>query len=236
MNAGGKRLCVPAFCLFLAAVSGCADGPFSDMFVLSSPFGRDDSADDARYGPTPVDRIKVLKSLASQAEGLQPDQQQRLSEDLTQRVETEQDPLIRAEVVRALGAFPTAAAAGGLRTALADGDSDVRIAACEAWARRGGPEAITALADVLGSDTDIDVRLAATRALGQFRDPAAVRALALGLDDGNPALQYRAIESLKSLSGHDYGNDITAWREFAQGGNPAPPGPPSIAALLRGLF
>jgi len=35
------------------------------------------------------------------------------------------------------------------------------------------------------------------------------------LEDGDPAVQYRAVASLKQVSGRDLGNDVNDWREWA---------------------
>ena len=67
---------------------------------------------------------------------------------------------------------------------------------CDLWGRRPDAEAAQVLADVLASDSDKDVRMAAVRALGQCHDAMAVRALGT-LNDTDPAMQYRAMVSLK---------------------------------------
>ena len=227
---------------WMVTAPGCANGPLKDNPLKNSvmfgwlPDRKDDPDDLDRFGPIPSVEIAQLRELSDAINRTAPDVQQRLSVDLANRVTSEQDPLIRAEVVRTLGALKTATAAQGLQNALADGVPDVRIVACEAWRRRGGPESITALASVVGSDTDLDVRLAATRALRGSRDPRALQALSVALDDADVALQYRAIESLREVSPHDYGGDVGAWRQFAQGGTPPPPEPVSLAQRLRDWF
>ena len=78
--------------------------------------------------------------------------------------------------------------------------------------------------------------LAAARGLASYRGPAAERALAIALDDKDPALQYRAMQSLREISDRDYGNNAVAWREYLRGGNPAPPEGPSIVERINDLF
>jgi HEAT repeat protein len=112
----------------------------------------------------------------------------------------------------------------------------VRVAACEAWSRRGGPEAVHALSKVLHGDTELDVRLAAARALGALRDRTAIPALGLALEDANPALQWRAIQSLKAVSGRDFGDNVPAWRQFVQSGAAPEREHPSLADRVRDLF
>jgi HEAT repeat protein len=193
-------------------------------------------AEDERLGPTPHQRLEALDSLASQAANAGPDERDRVARKLTGRYRSESDPLFRAAVVRALGDLPSPAAAEGLTLALEDSDPDVRITACEAWRRLGGPEALRVLTRVLNESTDLDVRLAATRELGALGDPAAAQSLGLALDDPNPALQWRAVQSLKAVSGRDFGDNLSAWRQFARGGVPHPPENPSLAERLRSLF
>ena len=41
--------------------------------------------------------------------------------------------------------------------------------------------------------------------------------------DGNPAMQATAHVALTEVSGHDYGNNLEAWREFAQNGTTEAP-------------
>jgi HEAT repeat protein len=121
-----------------------------------------------------------------------------------------------------------------IKTAIHDPDSDVRVVVCEAWGRRGGDESRHLLAEMLGNDTNVDVRIAATKALGRFKnDPEALRALRLAMDDNSPAMQYRAVESARTISGKDFGNNLIAWREYMDGGNPPEQPSPSLAERLK---
>ncbi len=224
-------------CLLLASfLSGCVDGPL-DTQISMNPFSRG-GPEEKQYGPTPGQRMSELRDLGSRADRLSSAEQEQRASDLVRRLQNEADPLMRERIVETLGAFKTRSAADGLRQAVNDGDRHVRIAAVKAWEQQATRESVNVLAETLGSDTDIDVRLAATRALGGFQDPAAIRALGVTLEDpsSDPALQYRAIESLRSASGRDYGNDLQAWRQFAAGGDPPLPEKPSIARRLQDLF
>ena len=78
--------------------------------------------------------------------------------------------------------------------------------------------------------------MAAARELRRFPERTAYQALGLALQDDDPALQYRAIESLKAASGKDYGNNLQAWQQFAEGQDPGPEYTPSVADRLRSLF
>lgn len=226
-----------AWCLVLAAASacallaGCAEGPLARYGELNPWVKSQWDQEDAQYGPSFHTRVARLRSLRARAKRFNAGEQERLSQELAPLVQNEPNLAIRREVVLVLGRLPTEAATAALRLALTDSDPEMRVAACDAWRQRGGKEALERLSGVVNSDTDTDVRLAATRALAGFHDPAAVRALGVALDDSNPALQYQAVQSLRSVSGHDLGTDIAVWREYARGEEPplAPAQTPSVA-------
>jgi hypothetical protein len=118
-----------------------------------------------------------------------------------------------------------------LKAGLEDPDADVRIACCESWTTVGGPQAAEALGSVLGADTSAEVRIAAAHSLGQVNDPVCMKALAVGLGDTDIAVQFRSMQSMKTLTGRDFGDDVTQWRQFARGETPTPSanGQPSLA-------
>jgi HEAT repeat protein len=70
----------------------------------------------------------------------------------------------------------------------------------------------------LASDTNGDVRQAAVEALGRTTDPKALAPLTEALADPDPAMQALAQEALVASSGKDFGNNVEAWREYAQTG------------------
>jgi hypothetical protein len=228
----GKTLPLVGLCLFLAG-SGCAQQQAAKKWY--DPFGLFAKKEEPTVKvKTSAERIKILHELAKRAPEMSPDEQQRASQEIANALGkgNEDDILVRAQMLRTIAVFPTPLAGEILTYGLKDEDRDVRVACCEAWGQRGGEEAVRLMAETLGSDTDVDVRLAAARSLGVLKDPKAIQALGAALDDLNPAIQYRAIESLRKISGKSY-IDIKDWRQFAQGRSPEEP---SIAARLRRLF
>ena len=222
--------------LLLTAFSGCGERPFAD-WGLVDPWARKSWKEDERFGPTYYTKREELKKRREGVRNLSPEEQERAAVELAERLRDEQHPVLRGDLIRALALLPSATASEALKQAVNDTDPDVRVIACEAWGKRGNGEARQVLAQVLGSDTDPDVRIAATRQLGQFKnDPEAMQALKLALDENNPALQYRAVESLKGMSGRDYGTDMVAWREYIDGGNPPEPPAASIAERIKRLY
>jgi len=184
----------------------------------------------------PCERMAELRELAKRAGSMSPAEQEQTGRSLAEQFRTEGDPLIRAQMVRALREFQTAEASAVLGEAMEDSSIDVRIVACQAWGGRSGPQAVDLLGQRIGSDTNIDVRIAAARALGETGDQKAVDKLGLALDDADPALQYRAVLSLQKVTGKHLDNDVNQWRQYVKGETPTPAQPTSVAERLRHLF
>jgi len=230
----GKRLLIPACCVLMLVLGGCAE---LDLAPSGPIFPWEKARTDVVPGlVSPADRLAVLRKMREKAAWAKPDEQERISDELAAAFAEEADPLIRAEIVRAAGGYPTATADSLLRTAMNDSDSDVRVAGCEGWGKRRSPEAVGLLSSTLASDVDADVRLAAARALGETGDPGAVAALGEALEDRDPAMQYLAVRSLKNVTGKDLDGDVERWRQYVRGETPGPRKPVSIAERIRGMF
>lgn len=220
-------------CLTLATAggTGCAttqERKWYDPFAL---FQKDEPGPKIR---TAADYIKDLKKLADeQAPKMSPEEQERASTELARRLTEEDDTLIRAQILRTMAVLPTSTARAMLSAGLQDQDPDVRVACCEALAHRRGDDALQLLCETVNSDTNEDVRLAAARGLGKLGDQRGIPALAPLLDEENPAMRYRAIQSLEAISGRKY-DTLDEWRTFAQGGTVAEPA--GLASRLRKLF
>jgi HEAT repeat protein len=215
----------------LLGSSGCAG---TDTAQLSMPWSSG-NVDTSPGITTPAEQTAELKELAKKAPKSTPEEQERVSKDLASRIQREQDPLIRQQIVRTLAVYNTPMSSAVLQAAVGDNDADVRIAACQAWAKRKGPEAVEHLSRVIASDTNVDVRLAATRALGETGERGAIAPLSEALVDADPAMQHRAVESLRKVTGQDFGGDVNAWRQYAQSGR-ADVAPASFAQRMRKLF
>lgn len=192
----------------LGAACGCAE--------FRNPFAKQRTGSRME---TPADRVERLRELADRADALPPLEKERTSQTLAEQLPHEPDALVRMELLRTLGSLNASASLAAMHAGLTDPDEDVRVVCCEAWGRRGGPEATAALTGVLESDESNDVKLAAARALGESRDPAAIAALGAMLEHNNPALQYRAVVSLEKITHQDFGGDVNRWREYVQSGN-----------------
>ena len=225
-----RSTCVRLTCLgFLLALAGCG--------TIPTPWSRA-QRDTVQGVVAPSKRLADLRSLAKQAKSASVEQQRATSEELTEMIKREDDPAIRAQIVRTLGHYDTLLAGEVLAAALRDSEPAVRIAGCRAWVRRGGQQAIDALGRALKDDDQIDVRLAAAKGLGQLGDSGAVEALAGALGEADsswrrtdPALQYRIVKSLEGISGQRYGNDFGAWQQYARSERPRVKAPAVEEAL-----
>lgn len=207
-------LLVPIACFFV--VSGCAEGPLwqTGHFV---PWARNQWEQENELAATLQRRKRDLNEMVEQAST--DAQIHQAASRLGEIAKRDPVVLVRLHAVSLLGMVDHPAAIQHLRDATKDPDSQIRIAAVDSWQRMPGGAAIPELEEVLGSDTDVDVRLAATRSLGSFRDSRATQALSLALTDNNPAIQFRAMESLQQATGEKIGSDVAAWQRYLDSQN-----------------
>ncbi len=171
--------------------------------------------DQEKYGFTADTRIKKLAERSKTVKSESAQNQQDFTQDLVRMMLEEHDPRVRSKILETAAEYDTAAATAICTGAMQDPNEVVRIRACNVWAKRGGAEAVQLLATRFQTDADLDVRLRALKMLGELKDKQAIPVLARALEDGDPAVQYRAVASLKQVSGRDLGNDVNAWREWA---------------------
>jgi len=205
---------MPIFALMLGvllAALGCAQ-PASEKLAFRFPWQQ--VPEKIPGVKTPRERIDELDQLA-ESKSFPPG----TAEGLAREIQNEQDPQVRLHIVRVMAKLTDRQAAAVLHAGLEDPAESVRVACCEAWGERGGSEAVEELTTVLEAESNIDVRMAAAKALGVTKQPAAVKPLSEVLADSDPAIQRRAIDSLKNVSGKDYGYDLQAWRQYAAGEN-----------------
>lgn len=238
----------PVVCLvvLLAMAQGCTWGSKNGVPWWGSKKERDEAAANlVKYGPIARDRIQIVQAKGKMAARGSDQDKENVAAELKVAIQTEQDPLVRLEMMRVLGTIPNETAARVLYAGMKDPDVDVRVVVCEALGKRavaatraGGPPgaaneadvAVRLLGEALSGETIDDVRLAAARALGKIKnDSRAVGALGVALKDRNPALQFRAVASLKEISNKDFGNDVNKWQEYVD--SVAPPSPQQPKAI-----
>jgi HEAT repeat protein len=210
----------------IACTSSCASSSSGNWTRKLAFWNKEDV--DPRGALAPYKVVDKLREDRETLPTLPADQQQAKAAELATQYQIESDPLVRAQIVRTISVCGAPPAGATLTAALQDADRDVRLAACEAWGVHGGPQAVPSLSNLLRHDRSMDVRLAAARALGQLKGPEVVQALAPGLEDPDPAMQYRIVQSLRESTGKDFGDNVNAWNEFVRGGSP-----PEISASER---
>lgn len=222
--------------LLLLSATGCREAMLYDL-SWGWPFGKDkeDPAELARYGVMPLQRIKELDTMANQIQKAAPEERERLTQELARRMQNEIDPLVRVKMMTMIAEQKSPTTVAVLEAGLRDPDESVRRACCRGWAKQEPKAAAAMLERVIRSDQNMDVRQTAARSLGKIKDPAAITALSAALDDNEISVQSCAMESLKEVSGKDFGLDVRLWREFARGGNPTPPSI-SVADRFKSLF
>ncbi len=126
------------------------------------------------------------------------------------------DPTVRAACIQALGEH------GGvddvqviLRHLQKDDASIVRWEAAKALQKLHTDEAIDPLIRAAQDDEEIDVRLAAARALGQYPRPRVFDALLGVLTDDDFGVSHAARQSLKLLTGEDFGHEPEPWLQWS---------------------
>jgi HEAT repeat protein len=184
---------------------------------------------------TPAMRSDAVREFATKATGDDTPQQREITDQLARQIQVEPDPLVRQSVIKAIAEFRTPMAQQVLQAGLNDENEAVRIECCNALGRRAETASVASLAAALGGDKSDDVKMAAAKALGKIKSPEAIKALAVALDDRDPAMQYVGVQSLKSITGKDYGPDVQTWRQVAAGGTPPAAPAPSIAERMRNI-
>ena len=205
---------------------------------MSNPFAAKPSAspaDIARFGPTANERIKELRAMRDAGPGADPAVHESKATELARKIQTERDPLVRAQIIRTIEIYPTRLTSAVLHAATNDPEPAVRIACADAWGKRSTDEAVEHLSELFKKDESIDVRFAATKGLGTTKNQGAIQQLAPALEDKDPALQLVAVESLRTLTGVDLGYDVNKWRDYLK--TPAAERPQQgLADRIRQLF
>lgn len=232
-------------CCVLAAllgVTGCATvwddfvtnrERFTDLFAE-----QEDPYHVIENSPSGDKRAEALQSLPEPAVHGGSEQDQRAVLNLLKHHATNDKMVIcRLAAIEALGRFRDPRAVDALKDAYyraksqgISGESStiVRCHALRALGKTRQPQASSLLLTVLrepavvGSAVEkrrkTDERIAAARALGEFNHPDSAYALVKVLrDEKNPALRYRAHQSLVRVTGREYPPDATIWANYLSG-------------------
>lgn len=144
--------------------------------------------------------------------------------DMTQN---DSDPLVRATAIRALARHGSPEHAIVIAEQLTHASPQVRWEAAKGLQRLHNPAIIDVMIKVLqNEDEDADVRMAIADALGQYHEDRVFQALLVALDHSELAVNTHALNSLRTLTGEDFGMNRGAWfrwreavdQPFARGG------------------
>jgi hypothetical protein len=175
----------------------------------------------------PRDKLQSWQKLVKSATS--PRDKTNVARQLEEAFFAEDDPQLRAEILRLMGQLnmpPTATLVGRAKS---DDDPSVRIQLCHLLAKSPPGSATEVLAELALNDTDQDVRQAAIKALGKLPDPHARQVLAKLLRNRDPAIQYLAVQSLKQITGKDFGLDFKQWEAYVNSNSSAEDGQPALA-------
>jgi HEAT repeat protein len=129
---------------------------------------------------------------------------------------TDSNPMVRAQVMRALGSSYQQEAVAHLVAGLEDPDPQVRRDAAIGLQFTFSSEAIGPLTRHATGDVDDDVRINAVRALQRADTPEGIRALISALEDKNAAVVFYAHQALGMLTHQDFKYDSDAWLAWYQ--------------------
>ena len=122
------------------------------------------------------------------------------------------DPLVRSSGIRALGRWGEPEDAIPIADQLENDYRQVRLEAAIALQRIHEPSVEDRIwRRLIDEDEDEAIRIELAIALGQYPTDAAFQALALALEDRSLALNLAAADSLRILTGRDFGVDAPAW-------------------------
>lgn len=97
---------------------------------------------------------------------------------------------------------------------LPDRSKFVRMEAAYALGKLDPAVSVGPLATSLQTDPDLDVRMAAAHALGRHQSEDAVQAVLIGMVDDDLAVRVAALDSLRYMTGQDFGRDVEAWLNY----------------------
>jgi HEAT repeat protein len=192
----------------VAGASGCQLWPFRDNERTSII--------------TPAMRAASIREIGLRADDATEAEQLAMCEELAQQIRTEPDPLVRRAIQESIAEFQTPLASAVLVAGLNDEDRDVRTVCCRMLGKRQDPAGVAPLSRIVGAEADAEVRMAAIDALGKYKSREAVVGLAAAVKDRDPAMQYAGVQAMKNASGEKLGNDVAAWRTYAEQLAPAP--------------
>ncbi|QDT06740.1 HEAT repeat protein [Rubripirellula lacrimiformis] len=218
-----------------AAMVGCQDGPLYALKAANPYYSMNEWKKDEEIGVTDHERREQLTLLADTIATMAPERQQVWSEHLKRMIENDQSPEMRRLAVLAAGNIKDGSALALVEKGLDDESMKVRMQACDSLGDLRSDQAARLLASTLGTETNLDVKHRAMESLAKHKGSIATDSLRLALSDRNPATRSLAMQSLRGVTGKNYGNDPDTWIA-ALDGKPAAEAEIRIADRVRDLW
>lgn len=130
-----------------------------------------------------------------------------------ERLLKEGDFLVKYRAIEALGSIGNPASVPAVASFLKDGEPELRIAAVDALARMRADDAAPQVVAAL-QDREWRVRAAAIRALATLRTKDALEPLVKIASGDEGRLVDDACQTLKALSGRDFGREYATWKTW----------------------
>ena len=133
-------------------------------------------------------------------------------------VEDSSDPLVRAAAVRALGRWGDGKDAQLIAGQLGSKSTQVRLESAIALQRIHEPPIEDRIwRRLIMPDEEEAIRIELAIALGQYDSDASFQALCLALDDRSLSINLAAADSLRVMTGRDFGLDGPTWLSWYRG-------------------
>ena len=156
-------------------------------------------------------QMQTLEQLREDAPSMPASWHKQKADLLARMFEDHKAPVMRREILRAAIAIPSADVLPILQSAVDDDDISIRRMAYKEWGKRPGQVAMPVLLKGARSESEKDVRIVIIRALGRFKNQQVYDTVPEALNDRDPAVQLAATDSMKELTGLDYGDTPEPW-------------------------
>jgi len=202
-------------CLAAALLGGGCDTISSDMSQFTQSFSPPTPTQAAMWAADPNDRENARRGTILLANapwgGATPYlRMYRLY------AEDSLDPLVRAAAIQALGRHGAPEEAVLVAKSLPSPFRQVRLAAAKALQRLHDPAVADSMwTRMIDPNEDSDVRAEIAIALGQYPTPAVFNALVAALSQRDLAVNVAAVDSLRCITGQNFGIDENAWITYA---------------------
>jgi HEAT repeats len=193
--------------LLICAQIGC--GPY--LGTTSQSFIRH-----ARTNPDPNIRYIAYAKLGVPSLYDHPRDKAEAVDLLIDKFQEGKEPLgVRSVIIHSLGNLGDPRAHDVVVRAVNDPEPVIRVEGCRALGKVGRPQDATTLARIMTVDTLEDCRIAAIEGLGSLKaqDPRIFQILVDGMDHEDPAIRLECLNSLRKITGKDYGVDPVVWKK-----------------------